>query len=474
MSLTKVSYSMINSAPLSVDDYRQSGDTDDTASFNRAILAAALAGGGIVVAGAGKNYIIGGTVLLAQYVDVDLQNATLTGTLSTTMFETGYLSGGAIVTNIGTANESHTLYRCRVYNGIINSSKLAFNVFNFINQCEVSQIRFNFCERCVVADRSFYSSWINLTANNESGPSYSGIPAFQFEDNVNAQVFNGLSVGHRHTGMLIKGPVFQSLVTNCEFENGVNALRVENETDAFEICNNYFETLSGIAIDLTFSAQKKGTVIDNNLFFLDSGATAIKGQLLFGGAIGPGNRFSDGITKVEITDNQFSEIIVYVNGTGGADNASGEIPADFILGTKVQVVGYSNIYSNATGNPLISSLAPSKLLNFNYVGDAGTIGVNNIAFSTHYGTGSGAFNIGVDTNIANQSLTNLLAFYFEITDNVATYEIFGNVYGDNVVQHDASGKTVTLTGPGGKVTLTLSSFSDPSGLYVISGVVRHI
>lgn len=474
MSLTKVSYSMINSAPLSVDDYRQSGDTDDTASFNRAILAAALAGGGIVVAGAGKNYTIGGTVLLAQYVDVDLQNATLTGTLSTTMFETGYLSGGAIVTNIGTANESHTLYRCRVYNGIINSSKLAFNLFNFINQCELFQIRFNFCERCVFADRCFYASFINLTANNESGPAYNGIAAFNFQDNVNAMVFDGLSIGHRHTGIYINGAVFQSSLLNCEVERGVNGIIVEGVTDAFEMKGCYFEQLSGTAINMNFASQKRGTVIDNNLFFLNSGATAIKGQLLFGGAIGPGNRFSDSITKVEITDNQFSDIIVYVNGTGGADNASGEIPADFILGTKVQVVGYSNIFSNATGNPLISSLAPSKLLNFNYVGDAGTIGVNNVAFSTHYGTGSGTFNIGVDTNITAQSLTNLLAFYFEITDNVGTYEIFGNVYGDNVVQHDTSGKTVTLTGPGGKVTLTLSSFSHPSGSYTIKGVVRHI
>jgi spore coat protein U-like protein len=484
MSLTKVSYSMINGAPILVDEFYQPGDTDDTASFNRAILFAAEqinAGGvdrsgAIIKASAGKKYTIGGTIILVQYIDLDLQNALLEGTLSTTMFETGYYSNGTIFSNIGTPNESNTLYRCRVYNGTINYSKLAFNLFNFINQCELVQIRFNFCEKCVYGKRVFYASFINLTCNNEGGNPYNGIPGFEFQDNINACVFNGISVAHRHTGMTIKGPVFQSLLINSEFERGVNGIIIENETFAFEITNNYFETMTGIAIDLTFSAQKKHTVIDDNLFFMSPGATAIIGQLLIQGSIGPGNVYSTGGTKVEITDDLFSDIIVYANAVGGPDNATGLLDAEFILGKKVQVVGYSNIFNSVTGDPAISSLAPAGLLNFNHVGDSGTIITNNVAFCTNYSTPTGGsnFTIGIDTNIAAQSRTSMLVFYFEVIDNVATYQIFGNVYGDQVVQQDSSGKTVALTGPGGKWTFTLSTFSHPTGIYTLTGMVRHV
>ena len=472
MSLTKVSNSMQNSAPFSVTDYYAVGDTDDTASFNRAILAAALQGSGTVIAPPTKTYTVASKVLICANVQIDLCGSTINGSLSSTMFESGYLSGGALITNIGTGNETHTIYGCKVYNGVIQNSLLAFNVFNFLSNCSVSEIRFNFCNKCVYANRSFYSSWTNLTSNNEGGLQYAGIPAFTFYDNVNAMTIQKIAIGHRDTGMYVRGPVFQTVIDNCQIENGVTGIIVENETFAFEVRNCYFEALSGISLDMTFSAQKNNTVVDNNFFH--STGVAIKGQLLIEGLIGAGNSYSGPSTNVWITDDLYSSITVYANSTGGADNATGALPATFNLGKKVQVQGFSNIFRNADGVPLMSSLSPSKLLNFNHVGDAGSIGANQIAFCTSASTGGATFNVVIDTNITNQPTSNLLAFNFTIVDNVGSYRIFGNVYGDTVKQQDTSGKTVTLTAPGGLVVLSASSFIHPAGTFGATGVVRHV
>ena len=75
MSLTKVSYSMIQGAQVSVIDFGAVADgvTDDTAAFNAAMLAAANAGGGVVLAMPAKTHYIATTILIPANVILDLQ-----------------------------------------------------------------------------------------------------------------------------------------------------------------------------------------------------------------------------------------------------------------------------------------------------------------------------------------------------------------------------------------------------------------
>ena len=74
MGLTKVSYAMINGAPLNVLDYGATGDgsTDDTSAIQTALTACDAAGGGTVYFPTG-NYKITSTIDLTGFENVTLQ-----------------------------------------------------------------------------------------------------------------------------------------------------------------------------------------------------------------------------------------------------------------------------------------------------------------------------------------------------------------------------------------------------------------
>ena len=89
MSLTKVSYSMIQAAPINVSDYGAvgNGTTDDTAAFVNAFAALQTQGGGSVVGAPGKNYAIqaplSGTLITltsCNNIDIDFSQSKITDT----------------------------------------------------------------------------------------------------------------------------------------------------------------------------------------------------------------------------------------------------------------------------------------------------------------------------------------------------------------------------------------------------------
>jgi hypothetical protein len=52
--------------------------------------------------------------------------------------------------------------------------------------------------------------------------------------------------------------------------------------------------------------------------------------------------------------------------------------------------------------------------------------------------------------------------------------VYGFIFGDQVKMEDASGKTVAVSNNNGYVRLTVGTFSHPTGVYSITGIVRHI
>lgn len=101
MSLTKVSYSMIEAAPINVADYGAVGDgvTNDTTAFVDAFAALQALGGGQITGGQGKNYAIAApisstliTLTSCNNINIDFSmckitdTTTYTGTQSSTLF----------------------------------------------------------------------------------------------------------------------------------------------------------------------------------------------------------------------------------------------------------------------------------------------------------------------------------------------------------------------------------------------------
>lgn len=93
MSLTKVSYSMIQAAPINVVDYGAVGDgtTNDTAAFVAAFAALQTLGGGQITGGQGKNYAItapiGSTLITltsCNNIDIDFSQSKITDTTTYT------------------------------------------------------------------------------------------------------------------------------------------------------------------------------------------------------------------------------------------------------------------------------------------------------------------------------------------------------------------------------------------------------
>lgn len=456
---------------VSVDDFGS-----DTAAWNAAILFLALRGGGKLTAPSSA-YTILGKVLVPANIEIDLCKTTITGSLSSTLFESGYLTGGAIITNIGTANESHSLYGTRIHNGTIKSSLLGFNAFNFLAGCALYDIEFYDCVKNVYAKRSFYNSWSNLYSANTVLNLRTGIAAYTFDDNVNAVHFDRVFTTGRALSYLFKGPIFQGKISGLSAEGGTDGIVIENETFALEISGNYFESLTGKAVDMSYSAQHHDTVIDHNFFHICD--TGIYCQLMFGGKIGSGNTFTGVTNLVAVTDDLYSTITVSIP-QQSADSVTGyalALPAGYVLGKKVSIEGIAEIYSNATGLPLINATMPngkSGMIPLMYGGDSGMVS-GKIPFCTHVSDNPGGtpFNVLIDTPIF-YSPYSMGIFRVQINDGVGTYVLSGRIYGLTVFLDEAAGKTASAAYSAGYVQLQLNGFSGAGGAYGAEGIVRIV
>lgn len=449
------------------------GGVDDTAAFNKAILHLALRGGGVVTC-PNPSYTLLGKVLVPSNIEIDLCKTVIYGSESSTLFETGYLSGGAIVTNIGAGNETRAIYGSKIRNGTIRNSALAFNAFNFLAGCEFSDIILYDCIRNVYAKRCFYNAWKNIYSANTVFSPRTGIPAWTFDDNNNAVTFDRVFTTGRDIAYLFKGAMFLGKISGLSAEGGVNGIVIENETFALEISGNYFEDLSGTQLDLTYPAQNTNLVIDRNFFH--GPGVGVRGQLLIGGEIGPGNTFSGCSSNVIITDDLYSSITVHIpsNGDSNVAGFSPALPAGYTLGKKVQVVGFSNIYNNASGMPMINAQMTNGLVSLLYSGDSGMVD-GKIPFCTHVSSspGTSPFDVLISTKIAYNPYA-MLIFKIRIGANVA-HTFSGRIYGTTVfLDENGGGLTATADVVGGFIQLRLNGFSNAGGAYSAEGIVRII
>jgi hypothetical protein len=481
------------------------GVTDDTVPIQSAITTAGLAyaSGDVfsttnptggkpvrVVFESGRTYRIAGTLLWPQGVELDFAGATISGTGHTTsdnvLFETAYFNAGVLVSNFGTANESHRVVAARARSGRIVNAKLAFHLYNFNEGSALYDLVFYNVVQSVVAVRSFYMRMGDLFTRWPVASGANALAAYQLSNNGTPDaVDNQISIdsvfcdgGGRSLCWQIDGGVNGLRIANASCENAVNGLRFAGEVNPCVIDNCYFENLSGTAIDLTSAAAHRAMSIDNNWFF--QCGVGIDAVQMLGGTIGAGNHFDANGTgvpvKVRINDDTNSYITVEVKPVGVNTNGTPALPSGFTLGKGVRVVFPFYTFSNSNGIVTTRQNFTGGLIDLPWSGNAGHIS-GAIPYAT-VTVNNGAGTVTVLTSIIFDNYASGIACVF-IADNLGSYQWNGRWYGSSTGigtpelvwdRQPGGGKTCIISNAGGFFQLVFGGLTAPISF---EGVIRH-
>lgn len=459
----------------SIPEWWGVGTANDSPSFNKSILAVAAAGGKVTAKSAAYNLTT--HVMIPSGVSLDLNHATITGPgigSATSIFQGGYISGGALLTNVGTAEGAHYILGASVKNGIIKNCGKAFDLFNWIDNCEVSNIQFTDCTYAIYSSWSWYVKFHDLHSRGSASGATNA--AFHFDSFVNVNYMESIFVNDRVLGIEVIGAANGLNILNSGAEACGTGLKIDrgvsfNGSGPIKVDTFYAEGCTVAGIDI--GPQVYNTTISNSWF----NTCAIGVKPPSGGSVDvqPGNRFTDCTVNVALTGGTAEDSSLGIVNQQISDNGLPVLPAGYSAGPSNNVQHNAVIFSSATGDPLIKSqVHGGSLIAFEHEGQAGEPKTGTVAFATHASSGGTSFNVVIDTKINYQKYSALLVYRFEIGDNVGTYQLFGSIFGDTAKPSDATGKTVTVSNQGGFVRLTIGTFSHPSGTYGCTGIVRHL
>ena len=454
---------------VSVDDFYTVGDSDHSISWNKAILSLALKGGGKLITPSSA-YTLLTKILVPKNIEIDLCKTVITGAGIGvgTIFETAFLSNGVLVTNIGTPDESNLIENVFIHDGTIQYCYRAFNVFNFIDGCEVKNMKFVDCTNAVYASRSFYSRWINLfSRGNANGTSEA---AYTYVGFVNVEALESIFVQGRTLGFTFSGGINGLSIRNCSAESVTTGMNFAASQYPIHIDTCYFEGISGVAINMLGGGATIASTIDNCWFY--ACGTGIAGDEMINGRIGAGNYFEECGTNVNISD-VTSTITVELPVSRLIDSSSllPSLPAKYLLGAGVVAVQSTQIYNDSSG-ATVAKQSYSTLAPLPYSGKQSLV-AGKVPFCNHAKTAGTTFNVVITTGIVFDDFVAVI-FSVAIGDNNSVYRIAGRVYAETVILDIAAGRTVTSANVGGFLQLTLGQFSHPTEFYSCEGVVRHV
>jgi len=489
MSLTKVSYSMIQSAPFNVVDYGAIGDgtTNDTAAFNAAMLAAANAGGGVVLAIPGKTHYIATTILVPTNVIFDLQDATLKGTgnssSANTLIQSAVLTAGSLVAN----TSANALAHMTVKNGSLYQAKQAMSLQSCLDACSFENLTITECYNGIYANFCLYATFSNIMFRNTTvGYGYT------FTNNCNAITLKnvyavGTNPGTVGTGFVFSAKTYSVNMLNCSAEYCSTGILTE-ELNNFTIDGCYFEVVS-LAINLQSSAYRKTGVEIRNCFF-SACDTLISGYTVDGLYWAASNqRFSNcspGTISLP-TDTSYSGssslalctgVFEYVQST--ITPTSVGIPAYMTLSDGIDFRGVSNASQSGTGlgTPIyaksyIRSGANNGIVPFEYGG--GTSAVTGTVPFCVVSIPTGASVTATVTSRITASGQSMCIFWLSIVDDSGTRTFQGRCYATTVYMDSAlpAGYALTVTSTGFLV-INITGVVNTSGNTTLTGQFRHL
>ncbi|WP_448636421.1 glycosyl hydrolase family 28-related protein [Pedobacter panaciterrae] len=418
-------------------------------------------------------YRVTGKILIPSYIVINGNNSTLNGNTAGTMFESAYVSGTNVISNIGTPDESHRVVSAQVSDLIIINSKLAFNLFNFNEISFISNIQFLEVDQCVIASRSFYGGFKNLICRNASKTS--ALPAFTFSNYVNVENIKDVFVAGRKLAFVFSGGINGLQLTNLSAEDCTNGISFLGEVNPLTISTCYFEGITGTAIDMNDAAAHRAVTIDNNWFY--NVGICFSGKYLHQGCFRRGNYADANCTNIVIIDDDYTSLFdVEINNYMTPTNGILTLPPKYQIGRKCTINGTAIIYDGGSGLPMVKANIShsNNLINLDYSGDCGYVG-NAVAFCSQSKSAGTTFNINIDTSIRFSEYC-FYVFKLRVVDNSGSTTVQGNGFGSTITLNPSSqpGKTVTAINNSGNLRLILSSYYHPTEYFNVEGILRIV
>lgn len=491
MSLTKVSYSMIEGAQVNVVDFGATGDgvTDDTAAFNAAITSLGTAGG-VVYAVPGKTFYIAGNpgILIPSNVTLDLQGALLKGTgnsnSANVVIRSAYFNAGVLTAN----TSANTLNGMRVRNGIIFQCKTAMHLQSCIDTCAFENLYLPECYNGIYANFCLYATFSNIMYRNAGGTAY------HFDNNCNAITLKNLyAVGNAPsllgTGFIFSNKAYTVNMLNCSAEFCSTGILTE-EVNQLTIDGFYSEGV-GLAINMNNAFRKVGVTVTNSFFA--STADLFDGLTVDNVFWSQTNqRFSDCVPGRLLlpTNTGYAGPVAIATCTGVVEYIATNVTPTTV-GVPTWMVLSDGIELRMIVNASIGGTGPLLSADTTYAKALVASGANEGVVPFYYSGGSSAVagtvpfcvvNIPTGASVTATVTSRIYAggqsmgiFWLFLNDNSGARTFQGRCYGTTHFLDSAlpGGYTFSVTSTGFLV-LNIAGVNNTSGTAAITGQFRHI
>ncbi|MDF2496159.1 glycosyl hydrolase family 28-related protein [Sphingomonas sp.] len=466
----------------SVNDKGAKGDgkTDDTAAINAAILEVHTAGGGEIIFGSSSNpYYVRGPIIVPSNVAINLNGQTLMGDNfnSGTMFTTGIVRGGRLLPNKGASQEADYVLYAAVRNGMIRKCAIAFDLHNFNVSCTIDDIATFEVLQFGIFHRCFYMSMNNCSAR---GPSDPARPSFHFTGDNNLISLRRVSAT-TESGFLFEGGTTSLGMIGCSSEGGAgSAVAFRGDCLGVVIDSGYWEAITGTVFDFTRATVCSVSFRSNfmnycDTVFDDGGETS--NSTLFGsfdetnylasvgGVVGASR--SRGRFLLTCPRNFIRFDIPYANA------APATLGTNWTTGAAVRVVQETGTVgftlADVRSRSRIHHHGPIPVVREGDIGDPLPGHVDRCRINIPRGA---AVEATIETAIAWRPSSLRATFILSLSEDRGVSKLFGDIYGDQSVRHDRSGREMVLENADGYVRIRLSGVINQSGRATITGSVQ--
>lgn len=484
-----------NEESLSVKDFGAKGDgvTDDTASVNALSLFLALSGGGTVFfPESDEGYSIQGSLYVTTDVKIDVNNQTLIGNKTTSMFKTANVVGGNFV-EITTFDPYHVIKNAKISDVKATNSAIVFDLKSFTLGCSVKNVYFDNCVQGFKLDYCFYSRWENLNATPTSGSA--ALPFYHLVASNNAMIFDRVTATVAWCWLLEGGNTALSF-NGCTFEGGDKGFKFKGDNLGLKFQGCYFEAVTGTLFDFT---QASVCIIDWDANYIngvdvifDDGGVNTTSTLFgtwessnsivnVGQTLGTPHTFR-GLMKVDGARNN----IKFFTATN-KDPANPVKDANWITGKHTNLQEFANASVDGKANIMAKADIYTGVIPVKYSGDFGTPYINQVPFTTKSTIPTSTnTSFTIDTKLVWQPLSVFAKVVLEFRRVVGgayqIYYAYGDIYGSNIElkggidpSNPAQGAvTATLSDNNGYLRITFSNVQNPNGDLYITGTVRAL